>query len=69
MLLVPVDDRVVRRRSAVPNGLIQAVALLKWLDIIIFKIHEDGHCDVNMCSREIISQNYRCKEGQNKRYG
>lgn len=67
MLLVPVDDRAVRRRIAVPHGLVQAVALLKWLDVIIFKIHEDGHCGVNMCSREINSQNYRCKEGQTQK--
>lgn len=56
LFLEPMDDRAVRRRSTVPNGLVQAVALLKWLDVIIFKIHEDGHCGVDMCSREITSK-------------
>lgn len=48
LLLVPVDDRAV---CAVPHGLIQAVALLKWLNVIVFKIHKDGHCGFNMCPK------------------
>lgn len=58
LLLVPVNDRAVWRRIAVPHRFGQPVALLKRLDVIVFKIHEDSHCGFDMCPREATDKKY-----------